>query len=87
MKTQPNYLFQIQSIWKITIKNSNCAITAITHDSNEDVPEAQHTTDDVEDVIVVVRDEDGTEIMNFMCNLSVNFYLLTLEQLEAGIHL
>ena len=61
---------------------------ATRQDPDENVPEAQHTTDDVEDVIIVVRDEYDAEILQKNClNFDDNFHLLTLEQLEAGIHL
>ena len=48
------------------ITKRNCAITAITHDSNDDVPEAQHTTGDVEDsdVFLVVVEKDDAEILD-----------------------
>ena len=55
--------FDISSI-DLTFTNSDFATTTITHDSNEDVPKAQHTTGDVEDfdVFLVVVEEDDTEI-------------------------
>ena len=54
-----------------TITKGNCSTKEITHRSNEDVPEAQHTTDDVEgvNVFLVVAEEDDTEILDY--NLSV----------------
>ena len=41
--------------------------SSIKHNSDENVPEAQHTTDGVDYVILrstVVRDKDGAEILN-----------------------
>ena len=54
------------------------------------MPNAQDTADGVGDVMlgsIVVRDEDGTEIFEDILSIDDNLHLLTLEQLEAGIHL
>ena len=62
----------------------NCATKAVRHDSNEDVPKAKHTTDDVEDVHVfyVPIEEDMKEMKYWIIIYQLcedNFHFVTLE--------
>ena len=77
---------RIKSDWKITITNSDFATTTITHDSNEDVPKAQHTTGDVEDfdVFLVVVKEDHAEILYDNNNLMMISISLPQKSLRQG---